>query len=242
MAFENKEQGTRTPREGGARRERKFDKRAPREDDGITTKTVSINRVTKVVKGGRNMRFAALVVAGDNAGKIGVGLGKAREVPEAIEKANKAAKKSMVNFATVGTTIPHAITGVYGRGKVFLMPAEEGTGVIAGGPVRTVLEVSGIKDIRAKSIGSNNPINCVKATIEGLKTLKTIEMTYALRGKELPEAVVDTKKAAKKAAKKIVKPRAAKEAPVAAPAAAPVEEAPAAVVAEAVVSEETKAE
>lgn len=162
----------------------KFGKRGKRqeENDGIISKTVSINRVTKVVKGGRNMRFAALVVVGDENGKIGYGLGKAKEVPEAIEKGIKAAKGSMFAIATEGTTIPHAIQGIYGRGKVLLIPAEEGTGVIAGGAVRAVLEVSGIKDIRTKSIGSSNPINTVKATIEGLRSLRTAEMVSALRG------------------------------------------------------------
>lgn len=179
MAFENREQ----KREYKAND--RFNRRGRREqerDDGIVSKTVSINRVTKVVKGGRNMRFAALVVVGDENGRVGVGLGKAKEVPEAIEKANKAARGAMFTIATDGTTIPHAIQGIYGRGKVLLMPAEEGTGVIAGGAVRAVLEVSGIKDIRTKSIGSPNPINSVKATIEGLKALRTIEMVSALRG------------------------------------------------------------
>lgn len=160
------------------RRGRRFEEK----DDGIVTKTVSINRVTKVVKGGRNMQFTALVVAGDENGKVGVGLGKAKEVPQAIEKANKAARGAMFDIAMDGTTIPHAIEGIYGRGKVLLIPAEEGTGVIAGGAVRAVLEVSGIKDIRTKSIGSPNPINSVKATLEGLKSLRTREMVSAIRG------------------------------------------------------------
>ena len=150
--------------------------------DEYIKKTVAVNRVTKVVKGGRNMRFAALVVVGDGKNRVGCGLGKAKEVPEAIEKANKAAIKNMVNISIVDETIPHAIQGVYGRGKVMLMPAEAGTGVIAGGPVRAVLEVTGIKNIRTKSIGSNNPINCVKATIEGLKQVRTAEEIAAIRG------------------------------------------------------------
>ena len=154
--------------------------REPKDD--LIKKTVSVNRVTKVVKGGRNMRFAALVVVGDGKDRLGCGLGKAKDVPEAIEKALKAATKSMVTISTVGTTIPHANEGVYGRGKVKLMPAQEGTGVIAGGPVRAVLEVTGIKDIRTKSIGSNNPINCVKATINGLASLRTAEQVAKARG------------------------------------------------------------
>ena len=160
-------------------RNEKFN-REPKDD--LIKRTVAINRVTKVVKGGRNMRFAALVVVGDGKERVGCGLGKAREVPEAIEKATKAATKSMIQISTVGSTIPHAIEGVYGRGKVRLMPAAEGTGVIAGGPVRAVLEVTGIKNIRTKSIGSNNPINCVKATINGLAGLRTAEQVAKVRG------------------------------------------------------------
>ena len=150
--------------------------------DEFIKKTVSVNRVTKVVKGGRNMRFAALVVVGDGKNRVGCGLGKAKEVPEAIEKANKAAIKNMINISIVDETIPHAIQGVFGRGKVMLMPAEAGTGVIAGGPVRAVLEVTGIKNIRKKSIGSNNPINCVKATIDGLSRVRTAEEVARIRG------------------------------------------------------------
>lgn len=150
--------------------------------DELIKKTVSVNRVTKVVKGGRNMRFAALVVVGDGKNRVGCGLGKAKEVPEAIEKATKAAQKNMINIAIVNNTIPHAIKGVYGRGQVLLMPAKEGTGVIAGGSVRAVLEATGIKNIRAKSIGSSNPINSVKATIEGLRQLRTAEEIANIRG------------------------------------------------------------
>lgn len=154
--------------------------REPKDD--LIKKTVDVNRVTKVVKGGRTMRFAALVVVGDGANKVGCGLGKSKEVPEAIEKATKAATKDMKPISMVGTTIPHAIQGVYGRAKVLLMPAQEGTGVIAGGAVRAVLEATGIKDIRTKSIGSSNPINCVKATLEGLRALRTVEEVAKLRG------------------------------------------------------------
>ncbi len=161
-------------------RNEKFRKEEKR--DELIKKTVSVNRVTKTVKGGRNMRFAALVVVGDGKNRVGCGLGKAKEVPDAIEKATEAAKKSMITISIVNQTIPHAIQGVYGRGKVLLMPASEGTGVIAGGAVRAVLEATGIKDIRTKSIGSNNPINCVKATLEGLAGLRTPEEIAEIRG------------------------------------------------------------
>ena len=163
--------------------------RAPRrpEDDGMIKKLICVNRVTKVVKGGRNMRFAALVVIGDGAGKIGYAMGKANEVPEAIEKATQRAKKNLHKCALLGTTIPHEVIGKFGRGSVYMMPAEEGTGVIAGGPVRSVMEAVGIKNIRTKSYGTNNPINCVKAAIEGLKELKSAEQVAALRGKTVEE-------------------------------------------------------
>lgn len=161
-------------------RNEKFKKEEKR--DELIKKTVSVNRVTKTVKGGRNMRFAALVVVGDGKNRVGCGLGKAKEVPDAIEKATEAAKKSMITISIVNQTIPHTIQGIYGRGKVLLMPASEGTGVIAGGAVRAVLEATGIKDIRTKSIGSNNPINCVKATLEGLAGLRTPEEIAEIRG------------------------------------------------------------
>lgn len=146
-----------------------------KEDDGLLKKTVGINRVTKVVKGGRTMRFAALVVVGDGKGKVGLGIGKAAEVPAAIEKATQQAKRAMIDISLEGTTIPHQIIGKFSKAQVILMPAPTGTGVIAGGSVRNVLEVCGIKDIRAKSHGSSNPINNVRATMEGLKLLKTQE-------------------------------------------------------------------
>lgn len=157
--------------------------------DDLLNKLICINRVTKVVKGGRTMRFSALMVVGDGNGQIGVGMGKAAEVPEAIKKATATAKKNMINVSMVGTTVPHAITGVYGSGKVIILPAEEGTGVIAGGPVRSVLEVCGIKDVRTKSIGTNNPINCVKAVFEGLSRLRTVEQVAKLRGKTVAEII-----------------------------------------------------
>ena len=163
------------------KRERRPQRRQA-EDDGLIKKLIEVNRVTKVVKGGKNMRFAALVIVGDGKGKIGVATGKAKEVPEAIEKATLRAKKNMVSVSIVNNTIPHTVIGKFGRGAVLMMPAEEGTGVIAGGPVRAVLEMAGIKDIRTKSLGTNNPINCAKATIEGLKSLMTVETVAALRG------------------------------------------------------------
>ncbi len=159
------------------------------ENDGLNKKLIQVNRVTKVVKGGRNMRFSALVVIGDEKGKVGWGMGKAKEVPEAIEKATSQAKKNMIDVPIVGTSIPHETLGVFGRGSVLMMPASEGTGVIAGGPVRAVMEACGIKDIRTKSHGTNNPINCVKAVIAGLETLKTAEQVAALRGKSVEEVL-----------------------------------------------------
>lgn len=157
------------------------------ERDELEKVTISMNRVTKVVKGGKNMRQAALVAVGDKKGKIGLGQGKAVEATEAITKAENAAKRDMVSVPMVGTTIPHEIVGEYGSARVLLMPAEEGTGVIAGGPARIVLELSGIKDIRTKSLGSNNPINNARATLNGLMRLRTAEQIAALRGKTVEE-------------------------------------------------------
>ncbi len=156
-------------------------------DDGLIKKLIQVNRVTKTVKGGKNMRFAALVVIGDGKGKIGWGIGKAKEVPEAIDKATAQAKKSMINVALKGTTIPHEVHGEFNRGHVYMMPAAEGTGVIAGGPVRAVMEAVGVKDIRTKSHGTQNPINCVKAAICGLASLKSAEQVAAMRGKSVEE-------------------------------------------------------
>ena len=150
-------------------------------------KNVSINRVAKVVKGGKNMRFATLMVVGDEKGRVGCGIGKAVEIPEAARKATEDAKKHLITVAMDGTTIPHEITGVFGTGKVLLMPAPEGTGIIAGGPVRAVIEACGIKNIRTKSIGSNNPINMVRATLNGLSRLMDAKLVAERRGKTVEE-------------------------------------------------------
>lgn len=168
-------------------REERRPQRRQEENDGFIKKLIQVNRVTKVVKGGRNMRFAALVVVGDGKGRVGAGTGKANEVPEAIEKATAQAKRNLVTVPMVGASIPHEVDGKFGRGHVHMLPAPTGTGVIAGGPVRAIMECAGIKDIRTKSHGTSNPINCVKATIAGLAELKTAEQVAALRGKTVEE-------------------------------------------------------
>ncbi|MDU2201289.1 MAG: 30S ribosomal protein S5 [Terrisporobacter sp.] len=153
----------------------------------LQEKVVEVRRVTKVVKGGRNFRFAALVVVGDENGHVGIGSGKAMEVPDAIRKAVEDAKKNLIKVPMVGTTIPHEVIGHFGAGRILIMPAQEGTGVIAGGAARDLLELAGLKDVRAKCLGTRNPRNMVNATIEGLKSLKTAEQVAALRGKKVED-------------------------------------------------------
>ncbi|NLU32084.1 MAG: 30S ribosomal protein S5 [Clostridiaceae bacterium] len=153
----------------------------------LKEKVVNISRVTKVVKGGRNFRFSALVVVGDENGYVGIGNGKAAEIPDAIRKGIEDAKKNLISIPMENTTIPHEIIGEYGAGKVLLKPGKAGTGVIAGGPVRAVLELAGIRDIYTKSLGSNNPTNMVKATMDGLSKLMTVEKVAKLRGKSVEE-------------------------------------------------------
>lgn len=184
------QRGERRPRSGrkDGRRDRK-DRREDKEQNDMIEKMVFLNRCAKVVKGGRRYSFAALMVVGDGKGHVGMGLGKASEVPEAVRKGIEDAKKSMINVPRVGTTIPHENIGVFGAGRVLLKPASKGTGVIAGGPVRAVLECAGISDILTKSQGSANAGNIVRATIEALKNLKSAEGVAALRGKTVAEIV-----------------------------------------------------
>ncbi len=155
----------------------------------LKEKVVQINRVAKTVKGGKNMRFSCLCVVGDEAGHVGVGIGKAIEVPEAIRKGMQDARKNMITVPVEGTTVPHAIVGRFGAGRVLIMPAAKGTGIIAGGAARPVFELAGIQDIRCKSIGSDNSINVVKATLTGLSQLVNVEMVAKKRGKT-PEEIL----------------------------------------------------
>ena len=153
----------------------------------LTERVVTINRVSKVVKGGRNFRFAALVVIGDGKGRVGCGIGKATEIPEAARKATEDAKKHLIHVSMKGTSIPHETVGRFGTGEIVLLPAAEGTGVIAGGPVRAVVETVGIRDIRAKALRSNNPCNVVRATLDGLAQLRNVDEVAAIRGKSEKE-------------------------------------------------------
>lgn len=170
---------------------KKFERR-PRKDkveknDGFDKKTVAVNRISKTVKGGRKMRFNAVVVVGDRNGKVGVGMGKAKEVPLAVDKAVADAKRNLITVSLHNTTIPHETIGKFETSKIIMMPSPEGKGVIAGGSVRDVVDLAGIKDITTKTYGSNNAVNCVKATFEGLKQLRNAEDIAAMRGKSVEE-------------------------------------------------------
>ena len=163
--------------------------RFEREPSEFVEKLVALNRVSKTVKGGRVMKFAALMVVGDEKGRVGFGTGKAAEVPEAIRKGIEDAKKNMITVSLTNTTIPHEVVGEFGAGRVLMKPAAAGTGIIAGGPVRAVMEAAGIKDIRSKCLRSNNPYNVVNATFEGLKALRTPEEVARVRGKNVEDIV-----------------------------------------------------
>ena len=181
----------RKPRENGPRkngpRKNGPRKNGPKFEKEFEERVVTINRVTKVVKGGRKFRFAALVVVGDRKGRVGFGTGKANEVPDAIRKASEAAKRNIINVPNIHGTIPHDVNGRFGSGHVYLRPASQGTGIIAGGPVRAVVELAGYTDILSKCLGSRTKINMVRATIEGLASLKTAEQVAELRDKKVEE-------------------------------------------------------
>ena len=173
---------------GRARKPRRDGNRRPEKvSDGLEKRMVNLNAISKVTKGGKTLRYDALMVVGDKNGKVGIGMAKALDVTQAIEKATLVAKKNMINVCIDGTTIPHDIIGKFGTTKVIMMAAKEGKGIIAGGVVRDVVELAGIKDITTKLYGSNNPVNCVKAAFEGLKALRTAEEIAALRGKTVDE-------------------------------------------------------
>ncbi len=177
----------RTDRRNGRRTNDRRARRNDRQEKEFEERVVKINRITKVVKGGRRMRFAALVVVGDKKGRIGFGTGKAKEVPDAIKKATEMATKNVTKVNLVGDTLPHDTVGVYGAASVVLKPAATGTGVIAGGPVRAVLELAGVNNVISKCLGSRTPINLVRATVTGLQNMTTIEEVSALRGKKPTE-------------------------------------------------------
>ncbi len=172
-------------RKGNQRFERNNGRRG--DENIFEEKVVTIRRVTKVTKGGRHFRFAAVVVIGDKKGRVGFGTGKANEVPDAIKKAIKEAKKQLLKVPIVGTTVPHEVIGHFGAGKVLIKPASKGTGVIAGGPARAVIELAGLADVYTKSLGSNTPINMIRATLDGLSNLRTIDQIAKLRGKTVEE-------------------------------------------------------
>ena len=170
-----------------ARRPRRENRRPEKVSDGLEKRMVNLNAISKVTKGGKTLRYDALMVVGDKNGRVGIGLAKALDVTQAIEKATIAAKKNMINVCIDGTTLPHDVVGKFGTTKVLMFPAPEGKGIIAGGAVRDVVELAGIKDITAKLYGSNNPVNSVKATFEGLKALRSAEQIAASRGKKVEE-------------------------------------------------------
>jgi len=192
MAEEIKEQAVAAEKPAQPRGKKPFNKngRRPQRDrrDDIEERTVFVNRISKTVKGGRKMRFASLIVAGDKKGHVGMGTGKAKEVPDGIKKASDKARKSQIVVPMVkGNTIPHEVIGVHGACKVFLKPAPEGTGIVAGGPVRAVLELAGVRNIYSKVYGSKTAINVVRATVNAIENLKTVEEVAALRGKAVNE-------------------------------------------------------